>query len=110
MKKVALGLAMASFAFGGVASAREVRPTAVSLAPVGAQAALAAPAKAAVAKKNKAAGGLLLPILGGIALVGLVVAVASGDFDAIAEQLSCQVQNRVIASMPLATSMGVTTC
>ena len=81
IKKVALGLAMASFAFGGVASAREVRPSAVSFAPVSAQSALAAPAKTAVAKKNKAAGGALLPIIGGIALVGLVVLVASGGDD-----------------------------
>jgi hypothetical protein len=78
MKKIALGLAVASFAIGGVASARDVRPAAVSLQPVSAQAAVAAPAKTVVAKKNKAAGGALLPILGGIALVGLVVAVASG--------------------------------
>lgn len=81
MKKIALGLAVASFAFGGVASARDVRPAAVNLAPVGAQAAIAAPAKTVVAKKNKAAGGALLPILGGIALVGLVVLVASDDDD-----------------------------
>lgn len=81
MKNVALSLAMASFALGGVASAREVRPTAVNLQPAGAQVATVAPAKAFVAKKNKAAGGALLPIIGGIALVGLVVLVASDGDD-----------------------------
>ncbi len=79
VKKIALGLATASFAIAGVASARDVRPAAVSL-PVAAQSAvLPAPAKASVAKKNKLAGGLLVPVLAGAALVALVVVVASDD-------------------------------
>lgn len=83
MKKFALSVAFGATLISSVAVAGTQRPTYLAFnAPAAASttSSVVAPATPSVAKRDKSAGAmpLILPILGAVAVVGLVAAVATG--------------------------------
>ncbi|CAN5616859.1 hypothetical protein BH10PSE14_BH10PSE14_31680 [soil metagenome] len=82
MKKIILGVGVATFVWASAASASEVRPAAVALAPVSVQAGgvmLPVPVKARVKKKNEVLPGFVIPLVLVVAVAGTVAAVAGGS-------------------------------
>jgi hypothetical protein len=78
MRNALFGLGVLAMVTASAASAADVRPTAAAFGPSANAFALQAPAKSHIKKKNDVVG-LPLIILGALAVVGVVVAVAASD-------------------------------
>lgn len=84
IKKIAFGAALAAQVISGSAFARDVRPAAVSLQAASVQPVMAVGAVRAsskMAKKDHVFAPFLLPLLGLVAVIGVVAVVASGGDD-----------------------------